>query len=602
MAGTQRRLAAIVCADVVGYSRLVGVDEEGTLARLKALRRELIDPKVAEHRGRIVKTTGDGLLLEFASVVDAVRCVVETQTVIAARRSDKPLDRHIEFRFGVHMGDILSDGDDILGDGVNIAARLEALATPGGLCVSGRVREDLVGKLDVSFHDAGEQSLKNIARPVSVWHWSPTASPAVAVSSEAELALPDKPSIAVLPFTNLSGEPDQEFFTDGVTEDIITELSRFRSLFVIASNSSFSYKGKSPDIRQVGKQLGVRYVLEGSIRRAGNRIRVSGQLIDAPTGSHIWAERYDRVLEDIFAVQEELTRSIVRAIAPQIEAAELDKVRRRRPESLSAYEIAVRGWAKSWEAHIKSDRAVREDAIREARAALAIDARSSLALNALAYAQWQHILLGTAVDRDVTWREGDVAATRAIEEDRSDSCAYGIKGRLLAYAIDQDRIGDALTYSRRGYDLNPNNMLSLTGLALVEILAGNPESGIEHLHQALRMSPRDPQRYMMHHYLSVASVCSRDYANGVKYALLGIGEAPRFPLLHVMLANSYVGMGEIEKAMTALEEARRLGPEVVESRLAAGFPLRDCEHRLRAITFMRIAAGLQDPAAAEALR
>ena len=292
----QRRLSAVVCVDVVGYSRLVGVEEAGTLARLRALRAELVDPRVAEYGGRIVKTTGDGLLIEFGSVVDAVRCAVAVQREMAGRDGELPEDRRIAFRIGVHMGDIVIDGEDILGDGVNVAARLETLAEPGGVCVSGRVQEDLAGRFDLDLRDGGEQTLKNIARPVRVWRWSPagaTSAPTSVPQAGAPLALPDKPSIAVLPFANLSGDPEQEYFADGMVEDIITALSRFKSLFVIARNSSFAYKGKSPDIRQVGRELGVRYVLEGSIRKAGGRLRLTGQLIDAATGVHIWADRFD---------------------------------------------------------------------------------------------------------------------------------------------------------------------------------------------------------------------------------------------------------------------------------------------------------------------
>src|SRR5215475_2888205 len=302
----QRRLAAIVSADVVGYSRLMGRDETGTLAALKSLRQEVVDPAIARHGGRIVKTTGDGLLLEFPSVVNAVRCAVEVQTDVAAKGANVAEDQRITFRIGVNLGDVIVDGDDIFGDGVNIAARLEVLAEPGGICMSDDAFHQVRGKIDVFFVEMGPQSLKNIDQPVHAWRWPPSG-PSVAPATPPTLALPDKPSIAVLPFLNMTGDPEHEYFTDGVTEDIITELSCFHSLFVIARNSSFSYKGKSPDVRQVGKDLGVRYVLEGSIRKSSNRIRVTGQLIDTLTGSHIWAERYDRVLEDIFAVQEELT-------------------------------------------------------------------------------------------------------------------------------------------------------------------------------------------------------------------------------------------------------------------------------------------------------
>ena len=583
---------------MVGYSRLMGRDESGTLAALKVARNEVIDPRIAAHRGRIVKTTGDGLLLEFASVVDAAHCVVEVQTAMAAHGAEIAEDLRITLRIGLNLGDIIVVGDDIFGDGVNVAARLQEIAVPGGVCVSSRVHDDIRDRLDTAFTDGGAQSLKNIARSVQVWHWSPGVAAPAAVPA---LVLPDKPSIAVLPFANMSGDAEQEYFTDGVSEDIITELSRFRSLFVIARNSSFSYKGKSPDVRQVGRELGVRYVLEGSIRKAANRIRVTGQLIDTLSGSHIWAERYDRVLEDVFATQEELTQSIVRAIAPHISDAELAKVRRRRPDSLSAYEIAVRAHAKVWDAYVKSDRALCNEAIDDARAALAIDPDSTLALNAFALAHFQHLARGTAADRDATWRDGVAAATRSIEIDRAEGFSHIVKGMLLAAMPGGTRIGEALDSARRGYELNQHDMRSLIGVTYVEVIAGQPDAAIDHLKQALRFSPRDPLRPNMHGQLAMASFSARQYADGVAYALLGLDEAPHLPPLHAFLATNYVGLGEIEKARLAMAEARRLGPDFVERHLTGninGTP----NNRARQQTFARIAAGLEDPSAADALR
>ena len=340
-----RRLAAILAADVAGYSRLMGADEEGTLERLKALRRELSDPKIEEHHGRIVKTTGDGLLVEFASVVDAVRCAVDVQREMAGRNAAVPAERRIEFRIGINLGDIISDDNDIYGDGVNVAARLEALAEPGGICVSRVVRDQVRDKLDVAFDDRGEQQVKNIARPVRVFDVriaAETATPAPDPPARASLPLPDKPSIAVLPFQNMSGDPEQEYFVDGMVEDIITGLSRIKWLFVIARNSTFVYKGQPIDVKQVGRELGVRYVLEGSVRKAGNRVRITGQLIDTADATHVWAERYDRALDDIFALQDELTISVVGAIEPTLRQAEIERARRKRPDSLDAYDLYLR--------------------------------------------------------------------------------------------------------------------------------------------------------------------------------------------------------------------------------------------------------------------
>src|SRR6266576_2177490 len=300
----QRRLAAILAADVAGYSRLMGADEEGTLAALKELRRELADPKIKEHRGRIVKTTGDGLLVEFASVVDAMRCAVEVQHEMAERNAGVPEERRLQFRIGINIGDIIKDGRDIHGDGVNVASRLEALAEPGGICLSRVVRDQIRDKLDFAFEDMGEQQVKNIARAVRVFRIQVGEHPVKpSFDQRAPLPLPDKPSMAVLPFQNMSGDPEQEYFVDGKVEEIITALSRIRSLFVIARNSSFIYKGKAVDVTQVGRELGVRYVLEGSVRKSSNRVRITAQLVEAETGNHVWAERYDRDLADIFFVQ-----------------------------------------------------------------------------------------------------------------------------------------------------------------------------------------------------------------------------------------------------------------------------------------------------------
>jgi TolB-like protein/class 3 adenylate cyclase len=342
-----RRLAAILAADIAGYSRLMGEDEEGTLAALKAIRREVADPKIKEHHGRIVKTTGDGLLLEFASVVDAVRCAVEVQREMAERNVDVPPDRRIELRMGINLGDIIKDGRDIYGDGVNVAARLEALAEPGGICVSRVVRDQVRDKLAFSFEDMGEQQVKNIARPIRVHRvllsTQPSPSkPATGESTKPSLALPDKPSIAVLPFQNMSGDPEQEYFADGMVEEIITALSRIRWLFVIARNSSFTYKGQSVDVKQVGRELGVRYVLEGSVRKAGGRVRITAQLIDALTGTHLWADRFDGSLEDIFELQDKVAVSVAGVIEPTLQAAEIRRSSERPTSDLTAYDLYLR--------------------------------------------------------------------------------------------------------------------------------------------------------------------------------------------------------------------------------------------------------------------
>jgi TolB-like protein/class 3 adenylate cyclase len=375
----QRRLAAIVSADVAGYSRLMGRDESGTLAALKAVRRDIVDPRIAAHGGRIVKTTGDGLLLEFPSVVDAVRCVIEVQTAMATKMGDVPEVRRITFRVGVNLGDIIIDGDDIFGDGVNIAARLQEIAAPGGVCVSSRVHEDIRDRLDAAFNDGGAQTLKNIARSVQVWRWSPDAlAPAMVPTvsrADVPLTLPDKPSIAVLPFQNMSGDPKQEYFADGIVEEIITGLSRTKALFVIARNSSFSYKGKSPDIRQVGRDLGVRYVLEGSVRQSRSRVRVTGQLIEASNGTHIWADRFEGELADVFHLQDEVSSRVVSAIAPTLEQAEIERSRRKPTQNLEAYDFYLRGVSFAYEQRKEAN----QKALDLFHKAIALDSEFALA-------------------------------------------------------------------------------------------------------------------------------------------------------------------------------------------------------------------------------
>ena len=376
----ERRLAAVLAADVAGYSRLMGADEEGTLARLKALRKALVDPTIAAHRGRIVKTTGDGMLVEFASAVDAVRGAVEVQRGMAEQNASVQQDQRIEFRIGIHVGDIIFDDNDIFGDGVNVAARVENECEPGAVCVSGNAFEQVRGKTNFTFDDLGEKKLKNIERPVQLYAVrgptsAATTSSAISImpsDNSKPLPLPNKPSIAVLPFQNMSGDPEQEYFADGMVEDIITALSRFRWLFVIARNSSFTFKGKAVDIKEVGRKLGVRYVLEGSVRKASERVRITGQLIDAETGAHLWADRFERDLTDIFALQDEVTVAVVSAIQPKLLQTEIEMATRRRPENLTAYDFYLRARQK----HYLRTREGWAETIRLAHRALDLDPRA----------------------------------------------------------------------------------------------------------------------------------------------------------------------------------------------------------------------------------
>jgi adenylate cyclase len=615
VARDQRKLAAIFAADVVGYSRLMGRDESGTLTRLRNNRTERLDPVLAKYGGRLVKLIGDGALLEFASAVGALSAAIEFQQAMADANRDQPADMALVFRVGLHLGDLIVDGDDLYGDGVNVAARLEGEAPAGGILISRNVRDAVAGRVEATFEDLGGLALKNIERPVRAFRvqweastWRPPPAPEVTVpptvaspSSPPPLPLPDKPSIAVLPFLNMSGDPEQEYFSDGITEDIITELSRFHSLFVVARNSSFSYKGKSPDIRQVGRDLGVRYVLEGSIRKSSNRIRVTGQLIDTLTGNHIWAERYDRVLEDIFAVQEEVTQAIVAAIAPQIEATEQSKAARRRPDNLSAYEIALLARAHAWQAHDTGNRALLEQAIREATQALTIDPRSVLALHTIAYARGI-LLLVWAEDHEHALQEATLAATHAIELDSTDALGYALRGLCVLNGFQVDRYPEALADAQRAHEMNPNDVFVLWCLAWLEAAVGENKRAIEHGHQILRLNPRDARSHDTYHMLGFASFGAKQYEKGVGWELRALHDKPGMIQPLATLALCYVGANDIAKARAAFAEGQRRAPGFFKSRLEGNSFLARPEDRKRGLTFLRIAAGLEDPSAANALR
>ena len=594
---TLRRLAAVLALDVCGYSRLMGADEEGTLARLRALRQGCIDPSITRHRGRTFKATGDGLLAEFGSAVDALKCAAEIQRAMSARRGVQP-DGGMELRIGVNVGDVIVEEGDLFGDGVNIAARLEGIASPGGICVTDRVREDTQGRVDVGFEDAGLKHLKNIERPIRVHRILLDGPGSEAPHWEVDLTLPDRPSIAVMPFAALSDEPGADYFTDGITEDLITELSRFRSLFVIAKASTFTYKGRTAEVRQVARELGVRYVVEGSIRRSANRVRVTAQLVDGLSGHHLWAERYDRTVEDIFAVQEELTRSIIAQVAPHIDQAEQARAGRRRPGNLTAYEIAVRSWSKWQQAWFRHDVALRNQAIEEAREALRIDPNSVRALNSLAMCQWQHLFYRTAPDLEAARRDGLEACQRAIELDRADHTAHMLTGMIYGLAEGASRWQEALEYCRRAADLNPNDSLALHALGWIETISGDAASGIEHLRQVMRNNPRDPWISNVHVVYALASFVVRDYREGIRWATL----ASAFPVSHHNIAVCYVGLGDLELARASIEKARELSPALLEARLRGVSVFRRPEDRERHVTFLRVAAGLEPPEAAGRLR
>jgi len=548
----ERRLAAIMAADVAGYSRLIEADEEGALGRLKALRAEIIDPKIAEHRGRIVKTTGDGLLVEFASVVDALRCAAELQAAVAETNSSLPLERRIDFRIGIHQGDIVVEDGDIFGDGVNVAARLEGLATPGGICVSSRVQEDAAGRLDLAFQDLGEQNLKNIARPIRVYRVGPDK--AATPLAQPTLPLPDKPSVAVLPFQNISGDPEQEVFADGMVEDITTALSKLRWFFVIARNSSLAYKGRAVDVKQVGRELGVRYVLEGSVRRGGTRLRITAQLVEAETGNHVWAERYDRDIGDIFAVQDEITERVVAAIEPELYAAENIRSERKPPESLDAWECVIRALS----AIGLGTRETNTEAERLCRRAIAISPRYGQA----------HSLLSWALLRSTMWAgdlpklapEISAEAQTALALDERDPWAHLAQGNLFNRL---HRSAEAERELRRGLELNPNFALAHALLGASLAARGSHQAGIDSARHASRLSPNDRSVSMFASMaLMAAHVGAGSYAECVSWARLMTETHPEHLAGHIYLTAALAILGEMTEATDALAPLLRLRPEL----------------------------------------
>jgi len=569
-----RRLAAILAADVAGYSRLMGADEEGTLAALKALRREVADPKIKEHRGRIVKTTGDGLLLEFASVVDAVRCAVEVQCKITERNADVPPDRRIELRMGINLGDIIRDGRDIFGDGVNVAARLEALAEPGGLCVSGVVHDQVRDKLDCAFEDIGEQQVKNIARPVHVWRLRPGAKPAV----PAPLALPDKPSIAVLPFANMSGDPEQEYFADGMVDEIITALSRIRWLFVIAQNSSFSYKGQSPDVKQVGRELGVRYVLEGSVRKAGGRVRITAQLIDTTTGAHLWADRFDGSLEDVFDLQDKVASSVAGVIEPALQAAETARSANRPTTDLTAYDLYLRAHAV-----VFSSGARFAEALRMMEQAIERDPGYRPAL------AWAAVCCLLVTDRqsgdpEANSRKGVDFARRALEVAGDDPGILANGALALAY-FGED-IGAMMALVDRALVFNPNYARGWHISGILRVWAGQADLGIERLEAALRLSPQARIGWGLM-VIGMAHFLSRRFDQAVPKLLLAIQEDPGYLETYRYLAACYAHMGRLDEAREVVARMRAVTSVIVPN---ASY-LRNAEHRELYLSGLRLAAG-----------
>jgi adenylate cyclase len=549
----ERRLAAIMAADMVGYSRLMEADEMGTLARLKTHRVELIDPAIAKNRGRIIKTTGDGMLVEFQSVADAVQCAVEIQRPMAQRNADLPAARWIQFRIGINLGDVIVEDGDVFGDGVNVAARLQELAEPGGICVSRAVRDQVqVGdRFDLLFEDLGEQNVKNIVRAIATFRVRlDQAAAAAAKAGDVTTGVEspsERPSIAVLPFANMSGDPEQEFFADGLTEDIITALSRFRDLLVISRNSAFVYKGKAVRIQDFAAQVGVQYVVEGSVRKAGNRVRVTVQLIDALSDRHIWAERYDRDLEDIFAIQDEVTSAIVATLPGRIESARYD--RGEPTANMAAYECVLTGKV----LHHRSARADNAEAQRMLDRAIALDPKY-----AHAHA-WKACVLGQAwvhnwcADRDATIDEVGQELQTALALDDNDSDVHRI---LASWNLIQGNHDRAMFHQERALALNPNNDLIVVQQGEFLTWLGRPEEGIDWIKRAMRLNPYHPERYWNH--LGRAYYVARRYADAAEaFARISAPDHTH----HAFLAAAFAQMGDATAAAAYAEQAIKRAPD-----------------------------------------
>lgn len=573
----EHRLAAIVAADMVGYSRLMEVDERGTLARLRTHRIELIDPVIEKNNGRIIKTTGDGMLVEFHSVADAVRASIEIQGRMRRRNADVPGDRRIEFRIGINLGDIIFDDGDIYGDGVNIAARVEQLAEVGGICVTAAVHNQVDGRLDAAFEDLGEKPLKNITRPVRVYRVLNGADARAEAKAPAggQRAAVVRPSIAVLPFANMSGDPEQEFFADGLTEDILTDLSRRRELFVISRTSSFVYKGQAANMREVAQKLGARYLVEGSVRKAADRLRITVQLIDTATDVHIWAERYDRKLDDIFAVQDEIASSIVATLPGRLEAAQQDQLTRTKPSNMAAYECALAAKV----LHHKSTREDNAEALKMIERALALDPDYGHAH------AWRGCILGQAwgygwvKDKDAVFNEVMFELDRAITLDDNDADVHRI---LAAIAIVRNDMTRARYHQDRALTLNPNYDLVVVQMGELFTWLGQSEEGIDWIRRAMKLNPHHPARFWGH--LGRAYFVGRQYAKAIEaFMHMASFDAQQ----HGFLAASYSWLGDKTAAAAHVGRLRELDRELDLGKFLATM------HYARAEDLQHLKEGLQ---------
>jgi adenylate cyclase len=581
----ERKLAAIFAADVVGYSRLMAENETDTFERLKAHRKELFEPEIAKHHGRIFKLMGDGLLAEFGSVVDAVECAVVLQREMARRNDGLTADRRIDIRIGVHVGDVIVEGEDRHGGAVNVAARLEQLAEPGGICVSRAVMEQVKQKAALGFELRGEERLKNIAEPVRVFR---VRMEGPMPAEKPTLALPDKPSLAVLPFQNLSGDPEQEYFADGVVEEIITALSRFRQLFIIARNSSFTYKGRAVDVKQVGRELGVRYVLEGAVRKAGNRVRITGQLIDTANGAHLWADRFDGAVEDIFDLQDQVTASVVGAIMPKLEEAEIERAKRKPTESLDAYDYYLRALAI---VNVMT-REANDEALRLFSKAIDLDAGF-----ALAYARAAHCFIhrrtnGWMTDGVTEIAEATRLARHAIELGRDDPIVLAFGGQVLAFLGGE--LDDGAAFVDRALSINPNLASGWGVSGWMKICFGEPDVTIEHETRAMRLSPLDPRLFVWQFHTAYAYLFTGHYDEAVAWAARSLRSQPNHLAPIRILAASHALAGRLDEAQRAMTRLRQLDPTLRISNLEDVLPpFRRAEDRARFVDGLR-KAGLPE--------
>jgi adenylate cyclase len=556
----ERRLSAILAADVAGYSRLTGLDEEGTHVRLRERLRGLADPKISEYRGKVVKHTGDGVLAEFGSVVDAVRCAIEVQRGMAEQNAAMSQVKRIEFRIGIHVGDIIVDDNDIFGDGVNIAARLEGIAEPGGVCISDDAQRQVRGKVDFAFEDMGPQSLKNIVEPMRAWRLRMNASGSAAapieppVESTQALTLPDKPSIAVLPFQNMSGDPEQEYFADGMVEEITTALSRFKWLFVIARNSSFTFKGKAVDIKEVGRRLGVRYVLEGSVRKASGKVRITGQLIDAVTGTHIWVDRFERDLTDIFALQDEVTVAVVSAIQPKLLQTEIAMAARQRPENLTAYDCYLRARQQFY----SSTREAVAETIRLADRALELDPRFGLVAALAGASHMQNVLWGYAADPQFDRKEAVRLCRLALSLDDSDADISAWAAVISAFMVGDHE--SPIELADRAVALNPNSYQAWGCRGHVYRVAGLPEEAVRSFERAIRMSPIDPLLHVTFAGMGLAFIELGRFDEAIVAGKKALRQNPSFSAVYRCLASAFAHLGRAAEAREAAARVLEVDP------------------------------------------